>query len=482
MGLQCYKALWLQKYQPELRDEVPAPTEAIFELGHEVGALAQELFPGGVLIPYEGLSHSEQIAITQNALADRIETIYEATFRHDDVFIKVDILHLGTGGWDLYEVKSSADLKNQFLDDIAVQYYVASGAGLRLAKACLVHINTDYVRQGPIDVKQLFTIVDLTETIREMQPDVAAKLTRMRSMLQEKVPDIDIGPQCDDPYACGFHGHCWEHIPENSVFDFRDIGRPNAFDLYHNGIVRMEQVPAETLGWRQKLQKDGTLYQKNHVDKAAVKAFLDSLWYPLCFMDFETTCMAPIPLFDGMRPYGQLPFQFSLHMIEKEGKEPVHHSFLEKEMKNPCEEFLSNLLAVIPSGACILVWSQGFEKRFLREFAEMFPEKGGEIETILENIRDLMAPFRDKSIYHCKFDGSYSIKKVLPALMDGYSYENMAISNGEMASAAWVRMVQEHDLGEREKIYKELLEYCHLDTLAMIKILDAMMERIEAPC
>lgn len=477
-GVQCHKALWLKKYQPELKDDPSIEMDAVFDLGHEVGFLAQVLFPGGVLVPYDGLSHTQQLDMTRDAIAQGASTIYEATFRHDDVFIKADILHLGPSGWELYEVKSSASPKENYLDDIAVQYYVISGAGLPLVKASLVHINTGYVRQGPIDVGQLFTIADLTETVRGMQSDVAARLPAMRTMLQGDMPDIDIGSHCDDPYACGFQGHCWTHIPENSVFDLRGHGRPDAMELYRQGILRMEDVPSETLGWRQKLQLDGLLHQKDHVDKEAVQTFLDSLWFPLCFMDFETTYMAPIPLFDGMSPYEQLPFQFSLHVIEKAGADPVHYAFLAKDLENPCKEFLTNLLAVIPSGACILTWNQSFEARQLRGLADRFPEKNAEIDDILENMRDLMAPFRDKSIYHWKLNGSYSIKNVLPALVDGHSYENLPISNGEMASAAWARMIQESDGDERKRLYQELLDYCHLDTLAMILILEKILELV----
>ncbi|MGA2228482.1 MAG: DUF2779 domain-containing protein, partial [Syntrophobacteraceae bacterium] len=208
----------------------------------------------------------------------------------------------------------------------------------------------------------------------------------------------------------------------------------------------------------------------NYIDKNAVKTFLDSLWFPLCSLDFETTYMVPIPLFDGMRPYEQLPFQFSLHVIEKEGEEPVHYAYLAKDLKNPCEEFLSNLLAVIPTGACILTYNKTFEVQRLQELTARFQEKSAEINAVIENIRDLMAPFRDKSIYHWKFNGSYSIKHVLPGLVDGYSYENLPISSGDMASAAWARMIQEPDLNEQERLYSELLEYCHLDTWAMVLI------------
>jgi len=236
----------------------------------------------------------------------------------------------------------------------------------------------------------------------------------------------------------------------------------------------MEDVLAGALGWRQRLQLDGLRYQKNHIDKNAVKAFLDSLWFPLCFLDFETTYMVPIPLFDGMKPYEQLPFQFSLHVIEKEGAEPVHYAYLARDLQNPCEEFLSDLLAAIPPGACILTWNKTFEVKRLEELAAKFPENRAEINAVVEHIRDLMVPFRDKSIYHWKLNGSYSIKNVLPALIDGYSYENLPINSGDMASAAWVRMIQEPDLNEQQRLYSELLDYCHLDTWAMVLILREM--------
>ena len=177
---------------PGLRDEMSPEQEAMFDFGAEVGLYAQGLFPGGILVPYGDLSHSQQLAMTQDAISSGASTIYEAAFSYNDVFVKADILHLGRDGWELYEVKSSANLKELYLDDIAIQYFVISGTGLHLQKASLVHLNTDYVREGPIDVEQLFTIVDLTDKIRGMQSDVATKLTAMKAMLQNDMPVIDI--------------------------------------------------------------------------------------------------------------------------------------------------------------------------------------------------------------------------------------------------------------------------------------------------
>ena len=477
-GLQCHKSLYLQKYQPELKDAVTEEAQRRFDVGYDVGALAQQLFPGGVIVPYEGLSPAEQLSMTQTLIDQGTDTIYEATFSHNDVFVKADILHRGRSGWEIYEVKSSSAVKDYHYDDASVQYYVVAGTGLPVAKVFLVHVNTGYIRLGEIDAHQLFTIVDLTETVQDNAAVIPEELERLRTLLQGTEPDIDIGPHCDDPFECDFKGHCWAHIPSPSVFDLTDRGKPDPFELYQQGIVRLEDVSPYSLGWRQKLQVDGVLHRKNHLDADAVRSFLESLSYPLCFMDFETTVMVPVPLYDGTRPYQQVPFQYSVHILPEPGGQLEHHGYLSDGTTNPQQEFLKGLLAVIPRNACVLVWNRSFEATRLKELADAFPERSSAINRLIGQIRDLMAPFREKSLYHWQFNGSYSIKAVLPALVPGMSYDHLEISDGGEASAAWLRMVQANDSGEKAAIREQLLRYCALDTLAMVKILGKMKEMI----
>ncbi len=473
-GLKCHKALYLQKFRPDLKEEISEELQRRFDTGYAVGSLALDLFPGGAMVPYEGLSHAEQLDMTQTLIRQGADTIYEATFSHDDVFVKVDILHRGDNGWEIYEVKASSSMKDYHVNDLSVQYYVIAGTGLPIVRACLVHINKHYVRQGDIESGKLFTIVDLTETAKDKEPFIRDEIQKQRFMLSSGEPTIEIGPQCSKPFECDFVGHCWAHITSPSVFDFMDKGKPDSFSLYRQGIIKMADVSPDLLGWRQQLQLEGLLHQKNYLDVDAVKAFVDSLWYPLCFMDFETTFMTPIPMYDGIRPYQQVPFQYSLHVIHEPGGALGHHEFLADGAANPQKEFLEKLLAIIPRNACILVWNQGFEIPRLEELAETFPDKSGKIDHLISNIRDLMIPFRDKSIYHWQFNGSYSIKVVLPALLPELTYDNLEINDGGMAASAWVRMIQSNDEEEISAIRKELLQYCHLDTLAMVKILEKM--------
>lgn len=347
-GLQCHKALWLHKNHPELKTKPSAAQLAAFNSGTDVGVLAQQLFPGGVLIPYDGLSHAEQLAMTVAALNSGEKTIYEATFSFDNVFVKVDILHRGETGWEIYEVKSSTECKEVYLNDIAVQYYVLAGSGLPLTRACLIHIDNRYVRHGDIAVEELFTIKDVTETTLTRQANVPVKLAAMRVALAAEMPTIDIGPHCNKPYDCDFKKHCWSHIPAESVFALGDHGKPDPFKLYQQGIIHLRDVPPDSLKWRQRLQLDGYLHQKNVCKSAAVSKFLDALWYPLCFLDFETTYLTPVPLFDRTRPYQQVPFQYSLHILEKPGSELQHMEFLAPAGENPQVPFLQSLLAALP--------------------------------------------------------------------------------------------------------------------------------------
>lgn len=475
-GLQCHKALWLHKNRPELKTK-PSVTQLVaFESGTEVGILAQKLFTGGLLVPYDGMSHAEQLTMTKDALDRGEKTIYEATFSFDNVFVKVDILHQGESGWEIYEVKSSTECKDVYLNDIAVQQYVVSGSGLPVAGTYLIHINNRYKRNGDIDVEKLFTILDVTEKTMARQSSVPNKLTAMRKALGENMPTIDIGKHCEAPYACDFKAHCWSHIPAESVFSLRDHGKPDPYKLYQQGIINLRDIPLETLKWRQRLQIDGFHNQNNVVNTAAIRKFIDALWYPLCFLDFETTYMTPVPLFEGTRPFQQVPFQYSLHIIDKPNSALHHYDFLAPTGENPQIQFLQSLLAVIPEEACVLTWNQSFEKGRLEELAEYSPDHRQVIDTITRNIRDLMAPFKRKDIYHWQFAGSYSIKAVLPALVPELNYKELAVSNGEMAANTWLQLHHECNEVQIMKSRQQLLEYCHLDTLAMVRILEKMRE------
>lgn len=475
-GIQCHKSLWLLTHCPELREEYDAATLSCFRTGHEVGEVAWQLFPGGTLIPFENVPIDEQLGMTQEALKSS-KVIYEAAFRHDGVFVKIDILKKNTHGWELYEVKSSTETKDVYQHDIDVQYYVLNGAGIKVTKACIVHLDREYVRDGDLDVDGLFSINNATKATKERQGEVKKEVARMNRMLQGKVPKIDIGPHCNDPYPCDFERHCWAHVPDNSVFDLTGNG-VKKFDLYRQGIVKLEDVHLDMLKGKQKQQAESALTKKVIVEKEKLRAFIEQLKYPLYFLDFETF-MSAIPPYDGQRPYQQVPFQYSLHYQKKKGGKLHHVEFLAQPGVDPRKELLTQLLNDIPESACILAYNKSFEIGRLNELAERFPRKKKKIQAIIDNMIDLIEPFRQRSIYSWEQKGSHSIKKVLPAFVPGMTYEGMEIGDGGEAMEAYHEMCALADKPRKlAKLRKALLEYCKQDTMAMVKLLEVLMKNV----
>jgi hypothetical protein len=303
----------------------------------------------------------------------------------------------------------------------------------------------------------------------------------LRATLREGTePAIDIGPYCTDPYECDFIPYCWRHIPENSVFDIRGVG-VDRFGLYQRGIVRLADVPLDELKSAQRQQVKATLNRQDAIDPQQVKAFLDTLWYPICHLDFETF-NTPIPKFDGTRPYQQVPFQFSIHAQESPGAELQHFEYLAPPQGDPRRELIEKLLEIIPADACVLAYNQAFEKGILRELAALFPDLADAIETRLTNVRDLMVPFRRRDVYRWQMRGSYSIKEVLPAMVPELSYEGLAIANGMAAMQAYQEMCALEDPVALAELRAALLEYCRLDTLAMVRILEKLRAIGENGC
>jgi len=473
-GLQCPKSLWLDRKQPEVRTAPPPDLIARWEAGNEVGLYAQLLFPGGVEIPFDGRTKVQQLAQTKDLLAQGAETIYEATFSHEGVHVRADILRKGQGGFDLYEVKSAAGVKPHFPDDVAIQYFVLTGCGIPVRRAFLVHIDTGYVRRGEIVPKALFAMQEVTEIVQELQGAIPGELARMRKVLAAGLPAIDIGPHCTNPYECDFIAHCWRHIPEHSVFDLKGRG-VDKWELYRKGIVRMDDIQLEDLNSAQRMQAEFHRNRGEHADPDAIREFLEELRYPLFFLDFETWDSA-IPPFDGTRPYQQIPFLFSLHRQDSPGGPLRHSEFLAPPGKDPRDALTERLLAAIPEVACVLAYNKTFEARVLKDLAERFPQRRERLLSIAEGMIDLMVPFRRRDIYDWRMDGSYSLKNVLPVLVPQLSYEGMGIQEGREASLAYLALEKIEGRKEREKAEEDLRAYCRQDTLGMVKLLEKMKE------
>lgn len=475
-GLQCHKSLWLYKNKPELRDTPNQAQESLFNTGHDVGELACKLFPNGVEIKFDATNFDGMVSKTKELIDHGTEVIYEATFKENGIFAMADILVKNGDAWDMYEVKASTDVKEYHLNDASIQWYALSNA-IELNRAYIVHINNKYERHGELDVNELFTIADVTDEVQNRQYQIPFNLEQMDQMLNEDMPDIDIGTHCSDPNSCDFQGHCWQHIPYPSVFNLYWMNGNKKFEMYYKGMKTYEDIPNDfKLNATQQLQVETYQSKEPYVDKQIIKDFLDTIKYPINFFDFETFQNA-IPRFDGQRPYMQIPFQYSLHILHEDGT-LEHKEFLGDENKDPRNELIEQMISDITSTGSIVAYNQSFEIGRIKELANYNQSKKDALLSLNERFVDLIIPFRGKGYYHPDFNGSFSIKKVLPAMFPNdpeLDYKKLgSIQNGGDAMDTFANLHLLKDLSKRDDIRKDLLAYCHLDTLAMVRILEKL--------
>jgi hypothetical protein len=315
----------------------------------------------------------------------------------------------------------------------------------------------------------------VTNSAIEQKESIRQKADELKALVAAKqIPEIDIGPHCFTPYECDFSNYCWQHIPEDSVFDLRGNTRGIEWELYKNGIIRLLDVPSDTaLPTASLVQLRHYLSGEPLIDKLAIRQFLDALVYPLWFLDFETFMMA-VPEYDGTNPYQKFPFQYSLHVLRDEKLEAEHFEFLAQSTGDPRKTFTESLLSHVGKAGSIVAYNSSFESGVMKSLAIDFPEYVSAIEALLPNVVDLMQPFRTKNYYHPEFKGSYSIKQVLPVLVPELSYENLNVRDGTMAGIAFAQLKNETDSQVIVKLRKDLLEYCKMDTWAMVKILEKL--------
>jgi len=473
-GLQCPKYLWMQIHESQQIPEVDAVTQYVFDQGHLVGEYAKKLFPGGIDIPHDGFM--ENIVTTRELLAER-KPLFEAGILSGRIYCRLDILNpVSEDEWDIIEIKSGTSVREVYINDVAFQKYCCGKAGLKIRNCKLGYINKQYVKNGEIEPGELFILEDISSQVEEISGDIEERVANLLEVISNKVcPEMAIGQHCLAPYECPLREECWGFLPENSVFDLRG-GKTKQFSLWEQGIISIKDIPDNILLSRQQqIQKRCVITGNVHVDKEEIRQFLNKLKYPLYYLDFETFGPA-IPLYDGTRPYQDIPFQFSLHVVKSEGSEPVHHSFLAEGREDPRPQILRELQRLLGSEGSIIAYNAGFEEGVLKELVEAFPEYTDWLEGILTRTVDLLYPFTNFHYYNASQKDTASLKKVLPAVT-GKGYEEMGIGAGMDASIAYGRTIYGNAAEEEiARVRTDLLKYCKLDTEGMIWVVDKLRE------
>lgn len=464
---QCPRKLWLMTHAPHLAEPQEGAAER-FAVGHAVGAEACEQCPGGVMIDAVP-DLSAALATTSALLASgHRKPIFEATFQHEGVLVRCDILEpAGDDGWHLVEVKSSTKAKPEHLRDIATQVWVARGAGLRVVRASIRHLDSDFVLSRAGDYGGLFRDADVLAEIESLLADRPAIVAAATTMLRDVEPVCSTGNHCRKPYPCEFRAYCHSREADQPEWPVTILVNRGGDAFAKAGTVDLMAVdPLQiTAPINRRIHRATVTGELDH-DAAGAAAAMATWSYPRIWLDFETISEA-LPRWPGSWPYRQAPFQFSAHVEAVDGT-IRHHAFLslDDDPRRACAE----ALATLPADGVVIAWNAQFERDRLLELADDFPDLRSALRSLAGRTVDLL-PVAKAHWYHRDQRGSWSIKAVLPTIAPEMSYQDLDVTNGADAQAAYRRASRpDTPDAERREIERTLHLYCERDTEAMMVI------------
>jgi len=472
-GLQCHKYLWWRVHEPTAPElAFDATVQAAFDRGTRVGQVARDYVPGGVAIdlPYD--AYTERLSATRQALEAGAPAVYEASFRADGVFVAVDILERGHPDFRLIEVKSSTGVKEHYIADVAIQAHVLRQSGVPLGRQELMHLNRACAYP---DLSNLFARADVSEAVEAVAADVPGTIAEQLEMLRGPVPDVPTGPHCTTPYACPFMSRCWPALPAHHVTTLYRL-KPRAFELDEQGYRTIHDLPEEiSLGPIPDRQRRAVRENRLIVEPTLRQA-LAPFAPPLAFLDFETVSLA-IPVWNGCHPYDQVPVQFSCDVEGADGQ-VTHHEWLADGPEDSRRALAVRLIRACEPARAIVAYYAGFERRCIEEMAEALPALAAPLRRVAARLVDLLPVVRNH-VYHPDFGGGFGLKRVLPALVPELRYDDLAISDGAIASLELERLLFGGAplAGEtRVQLRANLLAYCRQDTWGLVRILRLLRE------
>ncbi len=465
-GYRCLKSIYLTIHQPQLEPPVTPELQALFDQGNLVGETARRYIPGGTLVDCKPWEFGDALAKTRELIAAGTPIIYEAAFEYMGCYARADIITYSheSKRWSIYEVKSTTSVKQEHIDDVGLQTWIMAKGGLPIEKIHIMHLNREC--RFP-NLENLFLKIDVTQEMREHYPSVQPDIKEiLETIYKDKIPEVDIGPHCNEPTECPFKAHCWKDIPPVSIFNLPGI-KDRKWELYQANIIALDDPRLTDLTEAQQRMVDVFKSGERFVNQAAIKEAINTWTFPLVFLDFETINPA-IPRYVGCGPYMQVPFQFSVHIQEQPDGDYTHHEFLYTENDDPRPALIKALLAACGTCGSIVAYYGKFESSRIMELAEFSPADAEALLALTERIVDPLPIFR-ADVYDNAFAGSFSLKYVAPAILgDEQSYAGMTVANGGEAQRAFEKIIAPTTTPERKReLEVALLDYCRKDTLVM---------------
>lgn len=477
-GLQCELRLWNDVHRRDLATAWSDTQQAIFDRGTRVGELAQARYPGGVLVGYKPWEREPAVAETRRLMTDEsVPAIYEAAIEHEGLYARIDVLVRNGSGWDLIEVKASTRPDKQvFLQDVAVQYWAATGAGLKITSAGVLVLNREYIHQGgDYDLQRLFRVGDATEFCIQARAEIEADVGRFQAMLVvDQPPDIRIGDHCFSPYDCPYYAHCSAGlpVPDYPVISLYRLRAAQREELERAKIEEIADIPDDfSLNQLQSRMRRAVIDGRPWISPG-LRSALDTLETPACFLDFEAFQPA-LPRYAGTRPFDAIPFLYSVHRRAANGT-LAHDEYLHATDSDPRRAIAERLIEALGTAGSIVVYS-GYERRMINDLIAANPELAAPLQSLIDRLWDLLPVVRNH-YYHPDLHGSFSIKAVLPVLNQGMGWNDLDIADGMAAAMAYENALQFEDESERAETFDQLRAYCRQDTLAMVQLYGALNE------
>jgi len=477
--LNCPESLWLYKNKPAeyTKSEFSLFLKKLIKEGYEVESCVNQLFPNAVIIPQNASANE-----TKQLLATTSRQFIQPSFETSKgIFARIDVLEvLEDGSLHIYEIKSSTsikkDKKHNHIKDICFQKYVLSACGYHVSKLSFIYLNKEYIRKGPISPYEMLIIEEVTETVDEIYSAVVNEINAANTFVNKSAIDEN---KCKCKHNtrtnhCDSFSYFNKEVPPYSVYEIGNIRAKKIGMLVDNQQLHMLDIPADfKLNVKQQWQVNSLRQEKPMVDFDQIQKTLENLKFPLHFIDYETYASA-IPKIDGLSPHKQLAFQVSIHTLDK-GGEIKHFEYLADDMVLP-SEMLSKMEEFTGLEGTFVSWHASFEVGRNKDMIQWLPNYKTYLTYMNEHMFDLETVFK-KDYIDCKFHGSSSIKKVLPVICPDFTYDNLSVQNGTMALDIWGRMVSDPNFQEdKETTRKSLLEYCEMDTKAMVEIYKVLIK------
>jgi hypothetical protein len=466
-GFQCPKQFYLYLNSPELAEE-DTNKEKTKREGSIVGEMAQALYPMGVLIkdrnPYQALEE------TKEKFNNPI--LFEPAFFFEQLYFRADIFQQEADGVSIIEIKASSEVKDYQLEDLGIQAYILTKLGYKIKKLVIAHINNTYTTDAPLE--QFFVHEDMTQEVLNLLPEIESKILKLRDCVKAQ-PQVEIGPQCNKPFECPFSNYCYKKagVTENNVLNF---SISNRWDLYRSGKTDMFQLTPEDMKTDKQRELLRKLQSNEWIDEQAVRDVFNTWAFPLYFLDFET--MGSIfPKYPNAKPNAQIPYQFSLFLLEDPGKRAVRtQAYVAESLdKDPRFELAKALVESCGKSGSIVSYFASFEKGRIIEMAKLIPALHDDLMKIHDRIVDLF-PVMKNHVYYRKFAGSWSIKSVIPAIFgDSESYKHLRVRNGMEAQEFYLAALANGNLKE---VKKYLVEYCDKDVEEMIHLYLFLLKKV----